>query len=74
MRRKIILIVLIVLSLAVALWYSWGFFRLGIIRATINLPLPGWCSCWCAAWWRAAERMKTSKKWEGASASSLLLF
>lgn len=42
MRRKIILIILIALSLAVALWYSWGFFRLAVIRATINLPLPGW--------------------------------
>lgn len=42
MRRKIILIILIVVTLAVAMWYSWGFFRLTIIRATINLPLPGW--------------------------------
>lgn len=42
MRRKIILIILIALSLAVALWYSWGFFRLAVIRATVDLPLPGW--------------------------------
>lgn len=42
MRRKIILIILIALSVAVAMWYSYGFFRLAIIRATINLPLPGW--------------------------------
>lgn len=42
MQRKTILIILVVLSLVVALRYSWGFFRLGIIRATINLPLPGW--------------------------------
>lgn len=42
MRRKIILIILIALSLAVAMWYSYGFFRLAIIRATIHLPLPGW--------------------------------
>lgn len=42
MRRKIILIVLIVLSLVVALWYSWGFFRPAVIKATIQLPLPGW--------------------------------
>lgn len=40
MRRKIILIIMMALSLAVALGYS--FFRLAIIRATINLPLPGW--------------------------------
>lgn len=42
MRRKIILIILIALSLAVVMWYSWGFFRLTVIKATINLPLPGW--------------------------------
>jgi hypothetical protein len=42
MRRKIILIILIALTLAVALGYSYGFFRLAVIRATINLPLPGW--------------------------------
>lgn len=42
MRRKIILIILVVLSLVVALWYSWGFFRLGVIKATIHIPLPGW--------------------------------
>ena len=51
MRRKTILIILVVLSLAAALWYSWGFFRLAIIRATINLPLPGWIQnlIW---WWK----------------------
>ena len=42
MRRKIIVIILVVLSLVVALWYSWGFFRLGVIKATIHIPLPGW--------------------------------
>lgn len=42
MRRKTILIILVVLSLAAALGYSYGFLRLAIIRATINLPLPGW--------------------------------
>lgn len=42
MRRKIILIILIALSLAVALWYSWDLFRLPVIKATIHLPLPGW--------------------------------
>ena len=42
MRRKIILIILIALTLAVALGYSYGFFRLAIILATIHLPLPGW--------------------------------
>lgn len=42
MRRKIILIILIALSLAVVLWYSWDLFRLSVIKATIHLPLPGW--------------------------------
>lgn len=42
MRKKIILIVLIALSLAVALGYSYGFLRLAIIKATIHIPLPGW--------------------------------
>lgn len=42
MRRKIILIILVVLSLAMALGYSYEFCRLAIIRSTINLPLPGW--------------------------------
>ena len=41
MRRKII-IMLIIAALVAALGYSYGFFRLAIIRATINLPLPGW--------------------------------
>ena len=36
------LAMLIIIALAVALRYSWGFFRLGVIKATINLPLPGW--------------------------------
>lgn len=42
MRRKIILIILVVLFLVVALWYSWGFFRLAVIKATIHIPLPAW--------------------------------
>lgn len=42
MRRKIIVIILIALSLAAALWYSYDFLRLAIIRSTIHLPLPGW--------------------------------
>lgn len=50
MRRKTILIILAVLSLAVALAYSWGFFRLTIIRETINLPLPGWLQALIWGW------------------------
>ena len=50
MRRKIIVIILIALSLAVALGYSWGFFRLGIIKATIHIPLPGWLQALIWGW------------------------
>lgn len=50
MRRKIILIILIVLSAAVALWYSWDLFRLAIIRSTIDLPLPGWLQALIWGW------------------------
>lgn len=42
MRRKIIIIMLVIITLVAALGYSYEFFRLAIIRATINLPLPGW--------------------------------
>ena len=50
MRRKTILIILVVLSLAAALWYSYDFLRLAIIRATINLPLPGWLQALIWGW------------------------
>lgn len=33
---------LIAITLTAALAYSWDLFRLAIIRATIDLPLPGW--------------------------------
>lgn len=50
MRRKIILIILIALSLTVALRYSWGFFRLVVIKATIHIPLPGWLQAIIWGW------------------------
>lgn len=50
MRRKIIVIILIALSLVVALRYSWGFFRLAVIRATINMPLPEWAKAFIWGW------------------------
>lgn len=50
MQRKTILIILVVLSLAVALRYSWSFFRLEVIKATINLPLPGWLQAIIWGW------------------------
>lgn len=42
MKRRIIIIMLILITLAFALRYSYDFLRLAIIRSTINLPLPGW--------------------------------
>lgn len=42
MKRKIIIIMLIAITLAAAMWYSWGFFRMTVIKATIHIPLPGW--------------------------------
>ena len=50
MRRKIIVIILIALTLAVALWYSYDFLRLAVIRATIDLPLPGWLQALVWGW------------------------
>ncbi len=50
MRRKIVIIVLIAITLAAALAYSWGFFRLAIIRATVRLPLPGWLQAIIWGW------------------------
>lgn len=42
MKRKVILTVLVLSTLAVALGYSYKFFRLTVIKATIHIPLPGW--------------------------------
>ncbi len=50
MKRKIIIIMLIAITLAVALWYSWDLFRLAIIRATIHLPLPEWAKVFIWGW------------------------
>lgn len=50
MKRRIIIIMLILITLAFALRYGYGFFRLGIIRATINLPLPGWLQALIWGW------------------------
>ena len=50
MRRKTILIILVVLSLAVALGYSYDFLRLTVIKATIHIPLPGWLQALIWGW------------------------
>lgn len=50
MKRKIILAMLIIIALVAALVYSWDLFRLAIIRATIDLPLPGWLQAIIWGW------------------------
>lgn len=50
MRKKIILIILIALTLAVVMWYSYGFFRLTVIKATFHIPLPGWLQALIWGW------------------------
>lgn len=50
MRRKIILAILVAATLAATLWYSYDILRLGIIRATIHLPLPGWLQAFLWGW------------------------
>lgn len=50
MKRKIIIIMLIAVTLAAVLVYSWGFFRLAVIKATIQLPLPGWLQAIIWGW------------------------
>ena len=40
MRRKAILIILVAATLAAAIWYSYDFLRLAVIRSTIDLPRP----------------------------------
>ena len=50
MRRKAILIILVAVTLGAALWYSYDILRLAIIRATIDLPLPGWLQAIIWGW------------------------
>lgn len=50
MKRKVILSVMIVATLAAAIWYSYDFLRLAVIRATIDLPLPGWLQALIWGW------------------------
>lgn len=42
MKRKIGISMLLAISLAAALYISYDYFRLAIIRATVGLPMPGW--------------------------------
>lgn len=49
-KKKWILAVLIAVSFIVALWYSYRFFRLEIIRASMELDLPGWLQALIWGW------------------------
>lgn len=50
MKRKIIISIFIAISLAVAMYVSYDYFRLEIIRATMGLPLPGWLLAFLWGW------------------------
>lgn len=50
MNKKLILAVLIAVTFFLALRYSYGFFRLDIIRASMGWDLPGWLQAWLWGW------------------------
>ena len=49
-KQKWILAVLIAASFILALRYSYEFFRLDIIRASLEWDLPGWLQAWLWGW------------------------
>lgn len=49
-NRKIILSVLIAVTCILALRYSYGFFRLEIILASLEWDLPGWIQALVWGW------------------------
>ena len=49
-KKKLILSTLISASLLLAIWYSYRFFRLEIIRASLEWDLPGWIKSWLWGW------------------------
>lgn len=49
-NKKWILVVLIAASILLALLYSYRIFRLAIIRATLELDLPGWLQALIWGW------------------------
>lgn len=49
-NKKWILAVLIAVSFILAIWYSYGFFRLEIIPASLEWDLPGWIQAWLWGW------------------------
>ena len=51
-RKKIILAVAIIASLVFAILYSChSYFRLLLIRWTMNMDLPGWLQALLWGWW-----------------------
>lgn len=49
-KKKWILAVSIATFSLLALWYSYRFFRLEIIRASLEWDLPGWLQAWLWGW------------------------
>lgn len=49
-NKKWILAVLIAVTFILALRYSYGFFRLDIIRYSLELDLPGWLQALIWGW------------------------
>lgn len=49
-NKKWILAVLIAVTFILAIWYSYGFFRLEIIRASLEWDLPGWLQALILGW------------------------
>lgn len=50
-RKKIMLAIAITAALVFAIWCSYhSYFRLLVIRWTMNLDLPGWLKAWLWGW------------------------
>lgn len=49
-NKKWILAVLIAAAFVLTIWYSYGFFRLEIIRESLEWDLPGWIQSWLWGW------------------------
>lgn len=49
-NRRVVLAILVAVSLILALLYSYRFFRLAIIRETLEWDLPGWLQAIIWGW------------------------
>ncbi len=49
-RKKTLLLIMIAVTLLLALCYSYGFFRLDIIRESLEWDLPGWLQALIWGW------------------------